>query len=161
LAAPRSKPEAAAYLDELERRGLIDKTVASPEKLAAEVRAADDDLVAARIDRAAARLYAIVEGPRWQDFSDTDDYQDAEYRLGLALAKGGSAATARKYLLRGMSRGEKAPFFEAAMRAYVDTCLDERVVPACVEELDKLAPRDPHQEVAYLRGRAAFDAGDL
>jgi hypothetical protein len=38
-----SGPEAAAYQKELEAKGLIDKSVATPERLAKEVRAADDE----------------------------------------------------------------------------------------------------------------------
>jgi hypothetical protein len=158
-------PEAAAYQKELEQKGLADKSVAVPERLAEEVRRADDELVEGRTAAAAARLWAIVEGPRWQDFSDSDDYQDAEYRLGLALAKGGGSQTARKYLVRVLLRGQKdrkaAPFYEAALRVYANTCLDDHILPTCVAELDKLAPEDLHGEIAYLRGRAAFEAGRL
>jgi hypothetical protein len=159
------KPEASAYQQELEKRGLVDKTLGTPERLAAEVRAADDELVAGRPAAAAARLWAIVEGPRWSDLADTDDFQDAEYRLGLALHKGGGSATARRYLVRVLARGQKnkaaAPFYEAALRTYVDTCLDDHVVAACVAELDQLAPEDVGEEIAYLRGRNAFDTGSL
>ncbi len=161
IAGAKPVPEASAYQKELEQKGLADRSVATPERLAEEVRLADDELVQGRPAAAAARLWAIVEGPRWQDFSDTDDYQDAEYRLGLALHKGGGSQTARKYLVRVMLRGKKAPFYEAAMRVYADTCLDDHIVATCVAELDKLAPEDLHGEVAYLRGRAAFDAGRL
>ncbi|HZS40358.1 MAG TPA: hypothetical protein VFF06_26180 [Polyangia bacterium] len=160
-AKPNARPptEASGYLDELEKRGLVDKGLGTPERLAAEVRAADDDLVAGRPAIAAARLYAIVEGPRWQDLSETDDFQDAEYRLGIALHRGGGGASARRYLARSLARGPKAPFYQAALRAYVDVCLDERVAPECVAELDKMQAEDLDEEIAYLRGRADFDAG--
>src|SRR5581483_10127745 len=160
-AKPNARPptEASGYLDELEKRGLVDKGLGTPERLAAEVRAADDDLVAGRPAIAAARLYAIVEGPRWQDLSETDDFQDAEYRLGIALHRGGGGASARRYLARSLARGPKAPFYQAALRAYVDVCLDERVAPECVAELDKMQAEDLDEEIAYLRGRAYFDAG--
>src|SRR4051812_24347905 len=131
----KPRAEAAAYLDELEKRGLVDKTLATPKRLADEVRAADDDLVAGRTALAAARLYAIVEGPRFADFSDSEDFQDAEYRLGIALHRGGGASSARRYLMRALQRGPKAPFYQAALRAYVDVCLDERALEVCVAEL--------------------------
>ncbi|HEY7955477.1 MAG TPA: hypothetical protein VII38_09290, partial [Polyangia bacterium] len=86
---PKPRPEASAYLQAMEARGLIDKTLGTPARLAEEVRAADDELVAGNPAMAAARLYAIVEGPRYQDLSDSEDFQDAEYRLGLALSRGG------------------------------------------------------------------------
>jgi len=166
--AGRPRPEAAAYLDELEKRGLTDKTLGTPERLAAEVRAADDDLVAGRAALAAARLYGIVEGPRWQDLSQTEDFQDAEYRLGIALHRGGGAASARRYLLRSLKRGAQAPFFTAALRGYVDVCLDQRDLDGCVVELDRAGLQVEGKsdeaaaqagELSYLRGRAAFEAG--
>jgi hypothetical protein len=160
-AKPAARPptEASAYLDEMEKRGLSDKGLGSPERLAAEVRAADDDLVAGRPALAAARLYAVVEGPRWQDFSETEDFQDAEYRLGISLHRGGGGTSARRYLLRSIARGAKAPLYQAALRAYVDVCLDERVATECVAALDKMSAADLDEEIAYLRGRADFDAG--
>jgi hypothetical protein len=160
-AADVRRPEAAAYLHEMEQRGLVDKTIGTPERLAREVRLADEELVADRPEAAAARLYAIVEGSRYAELADSDDFQDAEYRLGLALHRGGSSASARRYLVRALARGVKAPSYHAALRTYVDTCLDERVVPACVDELNALAPEDVGEEIAYLRGRAAFDAGQI
>jgi TolA-binding protein len=168
----RPRPEASAYLEELERRGLVDKGLGTPERLASEVRAADADLVAGNPAAAAARLYAIVEAPRWQDLSDTEDFQDAEYRLGIALHSGGGVESARRYFVRALQRGAQAPFFEASLRGYVDVCLDERVLEACAAELDRVgvesalsaAPKGDAQaasqgELAYLRGRAAFEAG--
>jgi tetratricopeptide (TPR) repeat protein len=104
-------------------------------------------------------LYAIVEGPRYQDLSDSEDFQDAEYRLGLALSRGGGVSSARRYFARALARGPKAPFYEAALRGYVDVCLSAHVLPECAAELDRLGAEDEHQEIAYLRGRAAFDAG--
>jgi hypothetical protein len=151
-------PDASVYLDELEKQGLVDKTAVTPTKLGNEVRAADDELVAGQTAAAAARLYAIVEGPRYQDFSDTEDFQDAEYRLGLALARGGGTTTARRYFTRVLQRGAKAPYYHAALRAYVDVCLDEHIAPACAKEIDALAAEDVNQELAYLKGRALYDA---
>ncbi len=162
VAAPagqKSAPEAAAYLQEMETRGLVDKTVVTPAMLATEVRRADDELVAGQPEAAAARLYAVVEGPRYQDFSDSSDFQDAEYRLGLALAHGGSTTTARRYLGRSLARGAKSPYYHAALRAYVDVCLDEHIAAACAQEITQLGAEDVNQELAYLQGRALYDAG--
>jgi outer membrane protein assembly factor BamD (BamD/ComL family) len=157
--AARTAPEAAAYLQELEARGLVDKTVVTPAMLASEVRKADDELVAGQAALAAARLYAVVEGPRYQDFSDSSDFQDAEYRLGLALARGGSTTTARRYLGRSLGRGAQSPYYHAALRAYVDVCLDEHIAAACAQEITQLGAEDVNQELAYLQGRALYDAG--
>jgi hypothetical protein len=156
-ALAKPAPEAGAYLQEMERRGLIDKTAVTPQMLADEVRRADDELVAGQPAAAAARLYAIVEGPRYQDFSDTTDYQDAEYRLGLALARGGGTTTARRYLARALGRGPKAPYYQAALRAYVDVCLDQHLAESCAAEIDKLGAEDINEEIAYLHGRALYE----
>ncbi len=145
----------------MERRGLVDKTAVTPRSLADEVRRADDELVAGQPAAAAARLYAIVEGPRYQDFSDTEDFQDAEYRLGLAMARGGGVTTARRYLARALQRGVKAPYYHAALRAYVDVCLDQRIAESCAAEIDKLGAEDVNEELAYLHGRALYDGGHL
>ncbi|HEX8950821.1 MAG TPA: hypothetical protein VF945_03200 [Polyangia bacterium] len=156
-ALARPVPEAGAYLTEMERRGLVDKTAVTPKMLADEVRRADDELVAGQPAAAAARLYAIVEGPRYQDFSDTEDFQDAEYRLGLALARGGGTTTARRYLARALGRGPKAPYYHAALRAYVDVCLDQHLAESCAVEIDKLGAEDVNEELAYLHGRALYE----
>jgi len=156
-ALAKPAPEAGAYLQEMERRGLVDKTAVTPKMLADEVRRADDELVAGQPAAAAARLYAIVEGPRYQDFSDTEDFQDAEYRLGLALARGGGTTTARRYLARALGRGPKAPYYHAALRAYVDVCLDQHIAESCAAEIDKLGAEDVNEELAYLHGRALYE----
>jgi hypothetical protein len=157
VAAPawaKPAPEAGAYLQEMERRGLVDKTAVTPKMLADEVRRADDELVAGQPAAAAARLYAIVEGPRYQDFSDSEDFQDAEYRLGLAMARGGGVTTARRYLARSLGRGPKAPYYHAALRAYVDVCLDQRITESCGAQIDKLRAVVVKQELANQHRRA-------
>ena len=42
----------------------------------------------------APKLYAIVESPRFLDFSDSEEYQNAEYDLAVALARAGSYGAA-------------------------------------------------------------------
>ncbi|MEO6952732.1 MAG: tetratricopeptide repeat protein [Polyangia bacterium] len=147
------------YLEELEHRGLVDRTTGTPEKLQLELRRADEELTSGRPLDAARRLYAVVEGPRFEDLSESDDFQDAEYRLASALARGGSTVTARAYFERSLQRGKAAPMYEAALRGYVDLCLDEKIAPACVATLDQLKVEDVSEDIGYLRGRAAFDTG--
>src|SRR5207302_1722819 len=126
--------EAGAYLQEMERRGLVDKTAVTPQLLADEVRRADDELVAGQNTVAAARLYAIVEGPRYQDFSDTEDFQDAEYRLGLALARGGRVSPKSRFYssalyLRGVMRVKRQDLrgAEDAFCAIADVKAGDRI----------------------------------
>jgi tetratricopeptide (TPR) repeat protein len=157
-AKTKPRPEASAYLEEMEKRGLVDKTAVTAEALAKEVEIADRDLVAGNPTLAAARLYGIVEGPRYQDFAETEDFQDAEYRLGLALHRGGGSASARHYLAKSLARGAKAPYYHAALRAYADVCLEGRILKECVAELDRLGAQDVGEEIAYLRGREAYES---
>ena len=164
----RTKPKAAAtpttdmhgYLEELERRGLVDKTSGTPERIQRELQAADAELVGGQPLAAARRLYAVVEGPRYGDLVDSDDYQDAEYRLGVALVRGGSAKTARDYFERSLKRGKSGALYEAALRAYVDLCIDEKSAADCSGVLDKMKVEDVNEELMYLRGRAAFELGE-
>jgi len=155
--AKRPAPEAAAYLQELEKRGLIDATLGTPARLSDEVVAADADLVAGNVAQAAARLYAVVEGPRWQDLADADDFQDAEYRLAVALQRGASFDSSRRYFLRALGRGNKGVFYLPALRGFVDVCIEGQTLRACVEEADRVGATDMNEELAYLRGRAAFE----
>src|SRR6185369_7943082 len=109
----------------------------------------------------AARLYAIVEVSVYQDSSETEAFQDAEYRLGSALARGGAYRSAQRYLTRVLGRGDKALFYQAALRLYVDVCIDGRTLGECITSLDRLKVVDQNEEITYLRGRAAFEAGQL
>jgi len=147
------------YLEDLERRGLVDKTNGTPERSSSSSAAPTRSCLGPPLD-AARRLYAVVEGPRFADLSESDDFQDAEYRLGLALYRGGSALTARAYFERSLRRGKDAPLFEAALRGYVDVCLDERSAADCSAVLDKLKIEDVGEELTYLRGRAAFELNE-
>ena len=156
---PTRTTDMRGYLDELEHRGLVDKNSGTPEKLQLELRRADDELTTGRPLEAARRLYAIVEGPRFSDLSETDDFQDAEYRLAISLARGGSTVTSRVYFERSLARGRAAPLYDAALRGYVDLCLDEKLAPGCVATLDQLKVEDVNEDIGYLRGRAAFDTG--
>ena len=156
---PTRTTDMRGYLDELEHRGLVDKNSGTPEKLQVELRRADEELTTGRPLEAARRLYAVVEGPRFADLADSDDFQDAEYRLAIALARGGSTVTSRAYFERSLARGKAAPMYEAALRGYVDLCLDEKLAPACVVSLDQAKVEDVGDDIGYLRGRAAFDTG--
>ncbi len=159
--AKRGAPEASAYLQELEKVGLVDKTLASPKRLEAAVRLADQRLTSDELDQAIADLYAIVEGTAYADFSDTEAFQDAEYRLGIALGKAGAASSAKKYLLRALARGKSGAFYLAALRATVDLCLREKLGAECKNELLLAKVEDQNGELAYLSGRTWYDAGKL
>jgi hypothetical protein len=166
MAAPPALPPPAekGYFDALEGQRLIEKGAGSASDLAEQVRQADQLLVAGDNILAATRLYAIVEGPRYADLGDGDDYQNAEYLLGVALAKGGATAAARRYLERIAAR-KGATYAEPALRKLIDLALDAHDARGAVGKLD-LAGVNPEdavlkQELAYLRGRAAYEERQL
>ncbi len=153
--------EAGAYITALEQAGLVDKTLGSAKRLEAAVRRADERLTADEVDQAIAELYAIVEGTSYEAFTDTEVFQDAEYRLGVALAKAGAAISAKKYLMRALGRGKDGAFYLAALRATIDLCLRERLGESCKHELLVAKVEDQNGELAYLSGRVWYEAGKL
>lgn len=161
FAEAKSPPDASAYLIELEKAGLIDKTMASAKQLEAAVRRADEHLTTDELDQAIAELYAIVEGTTYADFSDTEAFQDAEYRLGIALQRDGAALSAKKVLMRALARGKGSTFYLPALRATIDLCLREKLAAACKNELGLLKIEDQNGELAYLSGRVWYEAGKL
>ena len=80
----------ADYFAEMERLGLVDRSAGSPELLARELDRAEAALEAGDAVGAAVQLYALVESPRYTDFSDSPEYQNAEYDLSVALFRTGA-----------------------------------------------------------------------
>ncbi|RMH44687.1 MAG: hypothetical protein D6689_01790 [Deltaproteobacteria bacterium] len=154
------------YFQELERAGLIDVNTGSQRALAAELRAAEALLADGNPFEAAVALYAIVESPRFTDFSDTVEYQNAEYALGVALAASGAYESALDTLVRVLERGPSSMYFAPAHRRAVDIALETRDYRGVLARLDALRLSEPLPpgavgEQAYLRARAAYAAGDL
>jgi TolA-binding protein len=154
------------YFTELERLGLIDRSTGTPEALAAELARAERALEAGDPVGAAILLYGIVESPRFTDFADFPEYQNAEYDLVVALAGSASYDAALGVALRIVARGPGALYFSAAHRRAVDIALETRDYAGVLAALDGVTldeplPPEATGERAYLRARALYDKGDL
>jgi hypothetical protein len=169
-AAPAAPPPPAgplsAYFTELERIGLVDIATGTEQSLIRELDAAEALLSGGSPADAAVALYAIVYSPRYQDLRDFVAYQNAEYDLGAALAAAGASGEAATQLERVLARGPSAPYWGPAHRRMVDIALDTRDHAGILARLEAVKTEGPIPpgaagERAYLRGRAAYDAGQL
>jgi tetratricopeptide (TPR) repeat protein len=156
----------ARYFTELERIGLIDVATGTEETLAAEVNRAEALLRDGAGIEAAVALYAVVESPRFRDLSDSVEYQNAEYYLGVSLARSGAYGAALDQLGRVLVRGPDAPYFAPAHRRMVDIALETRDHQGVLERLRRASPArvipiEASGERSYLRARVAYDAGKL
>jgi tetratricopeptide (TPR) repeat protein len=157
----------AVYFAELEKLGLVDASTGSKQTLTRELDAAEQLLRDGAAADAAVALYTIVESPRYTDFSDFIEYQNAEYYLGVALHQAGATGGALAAFERVLRRGPEAPYYGPAHRRAVDLAIETRDfegVLARVEALDRGgAPITPSAagDRAYLRGRIAYIKGDF
>jgi len=128
------------------------------------LRRAEERLVRGDARAATTLLYGVVESPRYLPWKDSPSYQDAEFLLGRALGRGGAHLSAERYLGRVVARGAQGPYFVPAFRGLVDLALETRAYRRMVEVLappGATLPPDSASEVAYLRGRVAYDERDL
>ena len=160
----------AGYLAELERTRRLPPETASQERLRELLAGAEESLARGDGRAAASGLFALVESPRYLPWKDTVPYQQAELTLGRALLRGGASLSAERYLMRVLRRGPDRPYFVPAHRAMVDLALETRQVPrvlGLLVELDRelirtgRLPADSVAELAYLEGRALYQAGQL
>jgi hypothetical protein len=155
----------AGYLADLEKARRLPAEEVSLETLKDALRRAEDRLVRGDARAATTLLYAVVESPRYQPWKDSPSFQNAQFLLGRALARGGAHLSAERYLVALLERGPEAPYFVPAHRALVDLALETRSYGRLVELLEARAgkglPADSASEIAYLRGRVAYDARDL
>jgi len=166
--APASAAETsvADYFQRLQQAGLIDVSTGSKEALVAEVAAAEALLRSEAFMDAAVVLYGIVESPRFSDFSDFVEFQNAEYYLAIALASAGAYDSALNYLERVMTRGPGSMYFSPAHRRAVDIALETRDYAGTLARLEAIKLNQPLPtgatgERAYLRGRIAYEKGDF
>ncbi len=116
----------AVYFAELERLGLVDAATGSKTTLTRELAAAEALLRGGAAAEAAVALYTIVESPRYTDFSDFVEYQNAEYYLGVALHQAGAPGAALAAFERVLGRGPDAPYWGPAHRRAVDIAIETR-----------------------------------
>lgn len=156
-------PTLAAYLDAMVKGRLLVAEGASEAQLTALVAEGERLFLDGRYDAASALLLEAVESPRFADFHGFDSYAAAEHMAGSALYKLGSLKTARRYLERVIARGPRSPYYGPAVRRYVDVALQLGDLRAAAEWLargERDLPQDARDELAYLRARAAQQAGD-
>jgi TolA-binding protein len=156
----------AKYFRELEAMQLIDAASGDLTSLRRELQRAEDLLRGGTYANAAVALYAIVKSPRYASFTDFVEYQNAEYDLGVALARAGSYGAALEALEAVLRRGPNAPYYAPAHRRAVDIAIETRDHAGVLARLETIKTADPIPpaiagERAYLRGRAAYEANKL
>jgi len=156
----------AIYFAELEKMGLVDASTGSRETLVRELDAAERLLRDGDAADAAVALYTIVESPRYTDFADFVEYQNAEYYLGVALQRAGAHGAALDAFERVLRRGPDAQYWGPAHRRAVDVAIETRAFGGVLDRLEAVRAADPIPpnaagERAYLRGRVAYEQGDF
>ncbi len=164
--APVQLDAIGKYFVELEAMKLIDVESGNINTLRRELQAAENLLKDGAFSNAAVALYAIVKSPRYDAFKDFVEYQNAEFDLGVALARAGSYGAALDALEGVLKRGPAAPYYGPAHRRAVDIAIETRDHRGVLARLEAIKHTDPIPvsatgERAYLRGRAAYDAGKL
>jgi TolA-binding protein len=178
---PAADPLARYYV-ELKAMKLVDVEDANLDTLRRELGLAEDLLKSGAFANAAVALYAIVKSPRYAAFTDFVEFQNAEYDLGVALARAGSYGAALDALEAVLRRGPAASDWSPAHRRAGDIALETRDhagVLARIEAIKTTPSREAGEAVdrkgsasdpipppaagerAYLRGRAAYDRGKL
>ena len=156
----------ARYFNELEAMKLIDAESGTLETLKKELQAAEKLLHDGAFGNAAVALYAIVKSPRYAAFTDFVELQNAEYDLGVALARSGSYGAALEVIEDILRRGPGASYWGPAHRRAVDIAIETRDHAGVLARVEAIKTTDPIPpsaagERAYLRGRAAYEAGKL
>jgi len=156
------------YLSDLEQAGVLAGAEVAPSlpRLKEVLRVAEDDLVTGNPQVATTLLFRIVESPQWKAFAYAPEYEAAEFALGRALARSGAYDSAKRYLLRVLDHGPKHPYFAPAYRTMVDAALETREQVAFLALLEGIKTEDPlphdsENERAYLRGKVAYERGEL
>jgi hypothetical protein len=165
-AADASADPLNAYFAQLEAMKLIDTSSGTIDTLRSELAAAEILLRDGAFANAAVALYAIVKSPRYSALTEFVEYQNAEYDLGVALARAGSYGAALDALDVVLARGPAAPYWGPAHRRVVDIALETRDYTGILARLEAHKSGDPippsaSSERAYLRGRAAYELGNL
>ncbi len=181
-AQPDKADPLARYYAELQAMKLVDVENANLDTLRVELQLAEDLLKSGTFTNAAVALYAIVKSPRYAAFTEFVEYQNAEYDLGVALARAGSYGAALDAFEAVLRRGPAATYWGPAHRRVVDIAIETRDHAGVLARIEAIkAPPSPEGgeamdrkgsasdpippsaagERSYLRGRAAYDRGKL
>ncbi len=163
---PAATDPIAKYFTQLEAMKLIDVESGNLNTLRHELQIAEGLLRDGAFVTAAVALYTIVKSPRYSAFTDFVELQNAEYDLGVALARAGSYGAALDALEDVLKRGPAAQYYGPAHRRAVDIALETRDHAGVLARIEAIKTTDPvppsiSGERAYLRGRAAYDGGKL
>ncbi len=156
----------AKYFVALEQMKLVDVESGNLETLKRELANGERLLNDGAFTNAAVALYAIVKSPRYSAFTDFVEFQNAEYDLGVALARAGAYGASLDVLEDVLKRGPASPYWGPAHRRAVDIAIETRDHAGILARLEAIKLADPIPpsaagERSYLRGRAAYDAGKL
>jgi len=156
----------ARYFQQLEMMKLIDVASGNLGTLKKELAVAEQLLRDGAFVNAAVALYAIVKSPRYSAFTEFVEMQNAEYDLGVALARAGSYGASLDALDAVLKRGPNGQYWGPAHRRAVDIALETRDHAGVLARLEAIKTSEPIPpsaagERSYLRGRAAYDANKL
>ncbi len=164
-APPAKLDPIGRYYTELEATKLVDVESGNLETLKRELGAAEALLKSGSFSNAAVALFAIVKSPRYEAFTDFVEFQNAEYDLAVALARAGAYGAAIDAVEQILRRGPAANYWGPAHRRAVDIALETRDHAGVLARIEAVkvdtVPVSAAGERAYLRGRAAYDAGQL
>jgi hypothetical protein len=159
-----AQPALSRYLQAIDEARLSPQQSATAAQLRALVAEGERLHVAGHSDEAAILLLEAVESPRFANFHDFEEYVAAEHMAGAALFRLGALKTARIYLGRTIDRGPKGTYYGPSVRSYVDVALRLGDLQAAADWLAQREPamtEDARGELAYLRARSRYDAGDF
>jgi TolA-binding protein len=156
----------AKYFAALVAMKLVDVESGTLESLKRELTVGEKLLTDGAFTNAAVALYAIVKSPRYTSFTDFVEYQNAQYDLSVALARAGAYGASLEVIDEILKRGSAAPYWGPAHRRAVDIAIETRDHAGILARLEANKQAEPIPvsaagERAYLRGRAAYDAGNL
>lgn len=153
---------ARAYQKALERRRLAATTPLSRQRLRDELAKVEEKLADGRRDEAIGDLVYLVESPRFDAFSSTEEGRNALLLLGESLGRAGATQPARGYLVKLLSGKTSDLWYRRAVRALVDVGLESEQPDAVLADLavvTSAAPEELRGDIAYLRGRVAEKRG--
>lgn len=167
-ASPAAKTDdpLAAYFQQLAAMKLVDVEGGTLEALTRELAVGETLLTDGAFTNAAVALYAIVKSPRYQAFSSSVEYQNAEYDLAVALARSSSYGAALDVTADILARGPSAPYWGPAHRRAVDIAIETRDHAGVLARLEAIKLAEPIPvsaagERSYLRGRIAYETGNM
>ncbi|HEX4449813.1 MAG TPA: tetratricopeptide repeat protein [Kofleriaceae bacterium] len=156
----------AKYFSALAQMKLIDVESGTLESLKRDLAAGEQLLTDGAFTNAAVALYAIVKSPRYASFTDFVEFQNAQYDLAVALARAGAYGASLDIIDEILKRGPSAQYWGPAHRRAVDIAIETRDHAGVLARLEAIKTSEPIPvsaagERAYLRGRAAYDAGNF